>query len=312
MTVPCRPLPTYAPFHLEATVRVLQRRPSNLVDTWHDGSYWRLLTLASGLALANVENRGTAGSPAIHFRIRAGNADSSRNAEAGPHLRRMLGLDVDPEPFQRLAEAERSLRATAIALRGMRPPRFASLFEAFASVIPFQQLSIDAGVAIVGRLVSRFGERIDYQGRQYHAFPTAHSIASVPLARIKACGLSKPKATTLREIAGILESGAMTEAKLSALSTPQALGVLTTLPGIGPWSAALVLLRGLGRLDVFPPGDVGAMRGLRSLLRRGPHASLDRVIARFGEFRGHLYFYSLGASLLKSGLIHPAPGISAD
>ncbi|HVJ92144.1 MAG TPA: hypothetical protein VM580_20230 [Labilithrix sp.] len=55
-------------------------------------------------------------------------------------MRTILGLDVDPEPIQLLAEAEPRLRATATALRGMRPPRFPTLFEAFANVVPFQQV----------------------------------------------------------------------------------------------------------------------------------------------------------------------------
>ena len=53
------------------------------------------------------------------------------------------------------------------------------------------------------------------------------------------------------------------------MSSAEALRVLTELSGIGPWSASLVLLRGLGRLDVFPPGDVGAQGGLRALMHLG-------------------------------------------
>jgi hypothetical protein len=53
---------------------------------------------------------------------------------------------VDPEPLQALAEGERRLRPTALALLGMRPPRFAELFEAFANVVPFQQVSLDERV----------------------------------------------------------------------------------------------------------------------------------------------------------------------
>jgi DNA-3-methyladenine glycosylase II len=68
-----------------------------------------------------------------------------------------------------------------------------------------------------------------------------------------------------------------------------------------------VLLRGLGRIDVFPPGDVGAARRLRELVRLGPRASLDGVIERFGVHRGYLYFLALGGSLLAKGLIHAAP-----
>jgi DNA-3-methyladenine glycosylase II len=79
------------------------------------------------------------------------------------------------------------------------------------------------------------------------------------------------------------------------------------LPGIGPWSAALVLLRGFGRLEVFPPGDSGAQRGLNALLRLRTPESLARVVDRFGEYRGYLYFCGLGGSLLAKGLIHAAP-----
>ena len=72
--------------------------------------------------------------------------------------------------------------------------------------------------------------------------------------------------------------------------TNDALKTLVDLPGIGPWSAGLVLLRGLGRLDVFPSGDVGAERGLRTLLRAGAGTSLKRIVDRFGDRRGYLYF----------------------
>jgi DNA-3-methyladenine glycosylase II len=223
-------------------------------------------------------------------------------------LRRVLGLHLDPRPLQRLAQIDRRLLPAALALRGMRPPRFTSLFEAFANVVPFQQLSLDAGVAIVGRLVERFGGCVEQDGRRLYAFPTAQVIGGATLERLRQCGLSSRKAEVLRALARAIGSGELSEEALSGMSTPAALQVLTALPGIGPWSASLVLLRGLGRLDVFPPGDVGAMRGLRALMRRGAQAPLGPVIERFGEQRGYLYFCALGAWLLSRGLIHPAPG----
>ncbi|HMA00599.1 MAG TPA: hypothetical protein VKP66_21855 [Steroidobacteraceae bacterium] len=57
---------------------------------------------------------------------------------------------------------------------------------------------------------------------------------------------------------------------------------------------------------MFPEGDVGAARGLRVLIRRGPRAPLNRIIERFGEHRGYLYFCALGGWLLSKGLIHGA------
>jgi len=301
-------LDTGAPFHLEATVRVLQRRPTNAVDVWDDDRYLRLFKLPQGLALAEVRDRGTVGKPRVGLSIKAGNTSAAARAAARTLLRRILGLDIDPAPLQRSAEAEPASYITCRALRGMRPPRFATLFEAFASVVPFQQLSLDAGTAIVARLVTRFGAYLEHEGRRFHAFPTARQVAHARLDSLRACGLSRQKALTLREVARVIESGALRETEVDSLSTPAALAKLSELPGIGPWSAGLILLRGLGRLEVFPSGDVGAARGLRKLMRLDSRAALAPIIERFGRYRGYLYFCGLGGSLLEKGLIHPAPG----
>jgi DNA-3-methyladenine glycosylase II len=299
-----RPLPTRAPFHLEATVRVLQRRPTNLIDVWDDGRYLRLLAAGDALVAVEVTNRGTIDAPDLRFRIRSG--DTAVSGSVGAYLRRILGLDADPDDLQRLAH-NRGLRATVIALRGMRPPRFASLFETFVHVIPFQQLSLDAGVAIVSRLVQKFGRKIECDGRRYYTSPSPQAIAAARLSRLRACGLSSGKAASLRSIARMVEAGTLREDLLAAMSAHEALRTLTDLPGIGPWSAALLLLRGLGRLDVFPPGDTGAARTLGPMLQLGPATLFDRVVERFGNQRGYLYFCGLGASLLARGLIHAAP-----
>ncbi len=300
-------LSTRAPFHLEATVRVLQRRPENPVEIWEEDRYLRVLTRADHRVLVQVENRGTIDAPDVCFSIQSGAETAETRSGVEQTLRKILGLDLDPVPLQRLVEADPELRPTARALRGMRAPRFAEWFEAFANVVPFQQLSLDAGLAIVRRLVERFGEPIEHRGRRFHAFPSAHAVAAARLPALRACGLSARKAESLRSIARTIESGELAEEKVSCMSTADALGALRELPGIGPWSAALVLLRGLGRLDVFPPGDVGAARRLGALMRLRSKGSLDRVVARFGDQRGYLYFCALGSSLLAGDLIHAAP-----
>lgn len=304
---PSERLATRAPFHLEATVRALQRRPTNPVEVWEEGRHLRVLATANGLCLIEVENRGTVDEPDVRLAVRAGRPSSETRAGLVRTARRVLGLDVDPGPLARVAESERRLRATARALRGMRPPRFAELFESFANVVPFQQLSLDAGVAVVTRLVERFGEHLDDGDRRRWAFPAAHAVAEARLDALRACGLSARKAESLRAIARTIATGELDEATLASLPTSEALRTLADLPGIGPWSAGLVLLRGLGRLDVFPPGDVGATRNLGALLQVGPGAPLERVIERFGEQRGYLYFLALGGTLLRRGLVHPAP-----
>jgi DNA-3-methyladenine glycosylase II len=299
-------LATRAPFHLEATVRVLQRRPANAVDVWERGCYLRVLNLSRGLALAEVRNHGSIAEPDLQLALGAGDASSTAMCEARAAMRRILGLDIDPVPLQKSAEAVAASRVTCRALRGLRPPRFASLFEAFASIVPFQQLSLDAGVAIVARLVRRFGAHLEHAGRRRHAFPTATQIARARLDALRACGLSRQKARTLRDVARAIDSGALSEVEVAGMSTLAAMKRLSGLSGIGPWTAGLVMLRGLGRLDVFPPGDVGAARSLRALMCLDAGSSLEPVIDRLGPHRGYLYFCALGGALLAKRLIHPA------
>lgn len=295
------------PFHLEATVRVLQRRPGNLVDVWEHDRYLRVLQAEDDLVLVEVENRGTIDLPDLRWSVKQGTPSRATKVTLARTLRTVLGLDLDVEQAQRLAESQRRLRPTALALRGMRPPRFPEIFEAFANVVPFQQLSLDAGVAIVSRLVERFGKRLQHEGRDFYAFPKAQAIADARIEALRACGLSLRKAQSIRSLARLIESRELSAEKLAGMSTNDALKTLTDLPGIGRWSAGLVLLRGLGRLDVFPSGDVGAERGLRTLLRAGERTSLKRIVDRFGDHRGYLYFCALGGNLLARGLIHPAP-----
>lgn len=304
---PERRLSTRAPFHLQATVRVLQRRSTNLVERWEDGRYRRVLAVRSRLVLVEVRERGTIDAPDLRYAIVRGSASAATHAAVAQTLRAKLGLDVDPRPLQRLTEAEPTLRATARQLRGMRPPRFTDLFEAFANVIPFQQVSLDAGLSIVNRLVERFGRHLDHAGVRRYAFPTAAAIADARADSLRACGLSRQKASSLQHIARLIASGALTEEVLANASTSDALAMLRELPGIGPWSSALVLLRGLGRLDVFPPGDVGVVRGLGIVMRLAAGAPFREALERFGDYRGYLYFCSLGGLLLATGAIHPAP-----
>lgn len=293
------------PLHLEATVRALQRRPVSRVDLWEDGRYLRVLESDDALRLVEVQNHGKLSSPDLRLRVLAGDP-LGEDVSVAATLRAMLGLDFEARRLQRVAKVFPLLRDTTRALRGMRPPRFASLFEAFASVIPFQQVSLDAGVAVLGRIVERFGRSLEHEGRSYRAFPGAQGIADARLPTLRACGLSAKKAESLRSAARLIAKGTLTEHMLQLQSTPEALRTLTALDGIGPWSANLILLRGLGRLDVFPPGDRGAIVALESTLQLTAARELDSAVEKLGDDRGLLYFCVLGSKLLERGLIHPA------
>lgn len=299
-------LATCAPFHLEATVRVLQRRPTNLIDTWEPPSYRRVIRMERKLTLIEVSENGTVDEPEVTLSVAPGSLPARAREEAVRTAREILGLDEQPTSHQARAEAEPALRATALALRGMRPPRYPDLFETFANVIPFQQLSLEAGMSVVAQLVQRFGEVLRQDDRSYFAFPHAEAVADARLSSLRRTGMSRHKSESLRAAARAIASGALTADSIAALTSSEAIERLRELPGIGPWSAALILLRGFRRLDVFPPTDTGAQSSLMGLMHLRSPAALARIVERFGDRRGYLYFYGLASRLLAAGLIQAA------
>ena len=162
-------------------------------------------------------------------------------------------------------------------------------------------------MAITARLVRRFGQVLTLHGRHHYAFPSAESVADTRVTSLRHCGLSTRKSHVLRAVAKMIASGSLAAAQIERFPSSEAVQYLMQLAGIGAWSAALVLLRGFGRLDMFPPADTGAESSLVRLMRLRSGRSLDPIVDRFGEYRGYLYFYGIASRLLAAGCIHPAP-----
>ena len=297
------------PFHLEATVRVLQRRPTDLLDHLVDGAFLRLHRTEEGLVLARVENQGTVDQPGLRLSFPAGEPSAVTRRKVVAITRRVLGLDVDVTAIERRLRRIPALRALATSLRGMRPPRFATLLESFGRIVPYQQLSLDAGSVLTNRMVERFGEKLEHEGLRYYAFPSAKRLASATEDQFRSLGFSHAKGRTLIGIARAIVRGELDERSIEALPSQQALEALVAIRGIGPWTASLLLLRGQRRLDSFPASDVGVNRGIAILLGEDPkHFEADRFAEPFGAQRGMLYFYALGAQLLGRGLITAQSG----
>lgn len=292
-------------------MRVLQRRPTNLIDIWEQQRYERVIRINGRPVLIGVENRGSIDVPDVRLSILGPGDNGSvvtarERREAAGISRAILGLDVDASAAQQHAEADPALRDIALALRGLRPPHYPDLFETFASVIPFQQLSLEAGMAVTAKLIGRFGKVLTFADRRRLAFPDAGIIADTRVSSLQRCGLSRHKAHALRMVARAIAGGSLTARAINQLPSVEALAQLMQLPGIGPWSAALILLRGFGRTDVFPPADSGAESSLVALMHLRSRAELAGAVERFGEYRGILYFYGLASRLLAAGLIRPA------
>lgn len=283
------------PYRLDLTVSVLRRFSTNVVDVVRpDGTYVRALEGGAAPTFVHVRQLGPA---ELGVRVE-GEGDPARAIGV---VRRMLGTSRSVPRFDRAAARIAWLRDLARRMRGVKPPRYASLWEACVNAIVFQQISLLAASAILRRTVIALGAPLHVEGIELYAFPSAATLLGTPDDALRAGGLSASKIATLRRVAAALLAGDLDEAQLEHQTTAAAAATLCAIKGVGAWTAALILLRGLGRLDLFPPSDSGVARSAASLAAGGAEVDVPAALALLGDERGMLYYHFLLARLEARG-----------
>lgn len=205
-----------------------------------------------------------------------------------------------------MAASEPSLEGLVAQMRGLKPPRFATVFEGLVNGIACQQLSLDVGVHLLNRLSTAHGRSVGTGEDRLHTFPGPAELATVDPIDLKRLGFSMAKARTIVTSAGEIVDGDLGLQALEDAGDAEVLERLTGLHGVGRWTAQYVMLRGLGRLHVFPGDDVGARNKLKAFLgldRQLDYERVEQVVSRWAPYGGLVYFHLLLDSLSQAGLV---------
>ena len=128
-------------------------------------------------------------------------------------------------------------------------------FQALVFSIVSQQISGKAALAIRQKLIDRVGlEGLTPQG-----------VSALSMEDLRAVGLSKQKATYIRDLAERVATGTLPLRHLARLSNDDVIEALIQVKGIGEWTAHMFLIFSLGRLDVMPHGDYGVRSAIQRL-----------------------------------------------
>lgn len=280
------------PFRLDLTANVLRRLSTNVVDLYDDSIYRRLIGDPHDPALLAVAQ--SASDELTVEIVGGGRFDAARVVE------RLLGTAVDLEPFGDAAARVPWLAPLAAGARGVKPPRYPTLWEACVNAIVYQQISIHAAGAILRRTIERYVAPVTLGTERLYAFPAPQTIVDADAEELRGLGLSTNKVVALRTTARAILEGTLDEAALAERPTPELLAALAAQHGIGPWTAAVIALRGFGRLDLFPMNDSGVARALRELTGGVP-VDVPALLAQLGAQRGMLYYHLLLARLAARG-----------
>lgn len=240
------------PLDVDGAMSFLAARAVEPVESVEDGVYRRALTVGDSSGVVEVRGRSS--------RTRGHALELTVGADLAAHLpvvvaraRRVFDLDADP-----LQVSSHLCRDPALAPWVRRRPGLRVIgawdgFEMAVRAVVGQQVSVAGARTTLGRIVAAYG---DDAGAGMKTFPQPQRLRR---ARLERCGVTRARAAAVRAVAASVCDG---HVDLERPADPAAAAhALTRIAGVGPWTAAMVAMRGLGDPDAFPSGDLGVRRG---------------------------------------------------
>jgi AraC family transcriptional regulator of adaptative response / DNA-3-methyladenine glycosylase II len=276
------------PYDFAAMLEFLAARAIPGVEQVVPGVSYRR-TFALGKARGHVEVRAAKGHN--HLIAAIASSDVSALSAIVARLRQLFDLDADVAAIDAHLARDPSLRARVLARPGLRVPGAWDSFELAVRAVLGQQISVRAATTFAGRLAGAYGLPLtaaesvptpdarglpltaaesvptpDARGLPLTAaegdaprllFPTPEALAGADFTQI---GLTRARSATLNALAAAVARDPHALRATDQLS--DTIEHLCKLPGIGPWTAHYIAMRGLREPDAFPAADLGILRAL--------------------------------------------------
>lgn len=208
--------------------------------------------------------------------------------EVVAQVRRILSVDIDGVGFAHVGTTDPVVRRLQQDFPALRPVLFHSPYEAACWAIMSHRVRMSQAADVKLRLAEEIGQPVDVGGQVLMSFPAPDVLAGVEVRQ----GLPSVKIERLRAVANAAKDGLLDAAYLRAMPVPEALKWLQRLPGIGPFSAQLILIRGAGHPDVFPRDEPRLQEEMRIAydLPLAPPEELEQLAEAWRPFRSWVAF----------------------
>jgi DNA-3-methyladenine glycosylase II len=282
-------LPATPPFDFAASLRFIQEFPAMAGE---QATEQGVLTAAVREAGVLVGVRLSAAQEACGLAcelVAAEPVSESAQAAIADRLTFYLGLDDDLTEFYALAAADPPFAAVVEKLRGYHQVKFPSPLELMCWAILCQRVPMPVARKMKHAIVEECGNRVEVGGRELWAFPDLEQLLAISEERLVELVGNKRKAAYL--YAALREWTDFDEHFLRTGDYEAVCERLLSLPGIGPWSARFLLIRGLGRMEQMS-ADREALRTASKVYGHPvDEAEFARLAERYGRWQGYWGHY---------------------
>jgi DNA-3-methyladenine glycosylase II len=201
-------------------------------------------------------------------------------------LLNMLGLRIDPAPFEQAVRDDPLFGPLVRRTPGLRVIQSATVFEALTWAIIGQQINLPFAIALRRSFIGQAG-RPHPQG--LWCYPEAADVARLDIDQLTSRKFSRAKAEALLRLARLVADGELNLAR-DAGSDAEMAGIgarLLAVKGIGPWTVNYALLRGYGYPDCSLHGDVAVRSAIQGLTGAATRPDLAAAEAFLQAYRPH-------------------------
>jgi 3-methyladenine DNA glycosylase/8-oxoguanine DNA glycosylase len=219
-----------------------------------------------------------------------------------PYLPSLLGLDFQPPRL----DGPRRLRTVAHRMAGMRLPKLPVVFARVVSLVLQQLISYRDATYGWRKLVQRYGQVLTEQ-EDLFAPPTAQTLRGMALHQFVECGILPQHARRILGIARVADRiEKVWNGGLDAGATDRTCELLSTQPGIGPWTIGYLRGAALGDSDAIVLGDYGLPKQIKYFFTGEEEATDDDMLALLEPYAPHRFYAML--LIQKSRIVPPRRG----
>lgn len=266
-------------------------------EIYKDGVWRRAFKIDDRLVPVTVTSTGTIEKPKLKVNVFS-KLNTKKKRYLSDKITDIFRLRDNLKELYNFMNEDETLLEIKDKLYGLRPPGIGeSIFEGAIRVIIQQQISLQVAYVMTGTLVKGFGEKVEIDGEPYYDFPLPQVLANANETELRGCKLSRQKSKYIKELALEIADGYDLE-KIRGMNNNEAIEELMKFRGIGMWSAELILITTLGRMNLCVPDDLGARKAVSHFYFDEKLQSGDVVrkfTERWGKFKGWVIYYLICA-----------------
>lgn len=207
----------------------------------------------------------------------------------------MFDVGIDLTSFYELADKDSIIKLLIDKYKGLRIVKINDIFETICWAIIGQQINLKFAYTLKKRLVENYGEKFIYEEEEYFLFPKPEVISKLEIEDLKQLQFTTRKAEFIIGIAKLFQDGEIKKEKLVLERDYEKVRKrLTSIRGVGNWTADYTIMKCFNINDAFPIADVGihnALKGILGLDKKPTIDEIEKLSVNWKGWESYVTFY---------------------